>query len=122
MPSGRRANGRGGGGSGTQLPADRPGGGGSGTAWRPDCPKCSDGGGGWVDHPIAAGIAIGAIAGAVAIGSTYYYLPVDCPPYYWNDIFYYSCDGIYYQPQYEGDTVVYVTVPDPSGGQQLPAK
>jgi hypothetical protein len=116
------ANRPGGGGSATQLPADRPGGGGSGTAWRPDCPKCSDGGGGWVDHPIAAGIAIGAIAGAVAIGSTYYYLPVDCPPYYWNDIYYYSCDGVYYQPQYEGDTVVYVTVPDPSGGQQPPTK
>jgi hypothetical protein len=116
------ANRPGGGGSGTQLPADRPGGGGSGTAWRPDCPKCSDGGGGWVDHPIAAGIAIGAIAGAVAIGSTYYYLPPECPPYYWNDIYYYSCDGAFYQPQYEGDTIVYVTVPDPSGGQQQPAK
>ena len=112
----------GGGGGGTQLPADRPGGGGGGTAWRPDCPKCSDGGGGWVDHPIAAGIAIGAIAGAVAIGSTYYYLPPGCPPYYWNDINYYYCDGVYYEPQYEGDTVVYVTVPDPSGGQQPPAK
>ena len=116
------ANRPGGGGSGTQLPADRPGGGGSGTAWRPDCPKCSDGGGGWVDHPIAAGIAIGAIAGAVAIGSTYYYLPADCPPYYWNDINYFACDGAYYQPQYEGDTIVYVTVPDPSEGQQPTAK
>ena len=116
------ANRPGGGGSGTQLPANRPGGGGSGTAWRPDCPKCSDGGGGWVDHPIAAGIAIGAIAGAVAIGSTYYYLPADCPPYYWNDIYYYSCGGIFYEPQYEGDTIVYVTVPDPSAGQQPPAK
>ena len=113
----------GGGGSGTQLPADRPGGGGSGTAWRPDCPKCSDGWDGWVDHPIAAGIAIGAIAGAAAaIGTTYYSLPYDCPPYYWSGIYYYSCDGIYYEPQYEGDTIVYVTVPDPSGGQQKPAK
>ena len=110
------------GGSATQLPANRPGGGGSGTEWRPDCPKCSDGGGGWVDHPVAAGIAIGAIAGAAAaIGSTYYYLPADCPPYYWSGIYYYSCDGIFYEPQYEGDTVVYVTVPDPSAGQQ-PAK
>lgn len=116
------ANRPGGGGGGTQLPADRPGGGGSGTQWRPDCPKCSDGGGGWVDHPIAAGIAIGAIATAVAIGSTYYYLPADCPPYYWNDVYYYSCYGNYYEPQYEGDTIVYVTVPDPSGGQQQPAK
>src|SRR4249919_3597200 len=68
------------GGSGTQLPP-RPGGGGSGTRWRPDCPKCSDGWDGWIDHPIAAGIAIGAIAGAAAaIGTTYYSLPYDCPP------------------------------------------
>lgn len=111
-----------GGGSAGQLPVERPGGGGDGTHWRPDCPKCSDGGGGWIDHPIAAGIAIGAIATAVAIGSTYYYLPADCPPYYWNDVFYYSCGGVYYEPQYEGDTIVYVTVPDPSGGQQPPAK
>lgn len=117
------ANRPGGGGSAAQLPADRPGGGGSGTHWRPDCPKCSDGGGGWVDHPIAAGIAIGAIAGAAAaIGSTYYYLPLDCPPYYWNDVHYYSCDGVFYEPQFEGDTIVYVTVPDPSGGQQPPSK
>ena len=27
---------------------------------------------------------------------------------------YYNCGGAYYQPQYEGDTVVYVTVPDPA--------
>jgi hypothetical protein len=118
------ANRPGSGGSGTQLPANRPGGGGSGTQWRPDCPKCSDGGGGWIDHPIAAGIAIGAIAGAaaVAIGSSYYYLPADCPPYYWDGFNYYSCYGNWYEPQYEGDTIVYVTIPDPSGGQQPPAK
>lgn len=117
------ANRPGQGGSGTQLPVDRPGQGGSGTRWRPDCPKCSDGWDGWVDHPIAAGIAIGAIAGAaVAIGTTYYSLPYDCPPYYWESIHYYSCDGIFYQPQYEGDTIVYVTVADPSEGQQPPTK
>jgi hypothetical protein len=114
------ANRPGGGGSGTQLPA-RPGGGGSGTQWRPDCPKCSDGWDGWVDHPIAAGIAIGAIAGAAAaIGSSWYSLPVDCPPYYWESVYYYSCDGNWYVPQYEGDTVVYVTVADPSDGQLKP--
>ncbi|HEU5481599.1 MAG TPA: hypothetical protein VFU80_00695 [Sphingomicrobium sp.] len=123
----------GGGGSGAQLPAnrpddggsgvrwrplDRPGDGGSGTQWRPDCPKCSDGGG-WIDHPVAAGIAIGAIAGATAaaIGSTWYALPPECPPYYWNNTLYYTCDGAYYLPQYEGDTIVYVSVPDPSVAQ-----
>jgi len=117
------ANRPGGGGSGTQLPVDRPGGGGSGTQWRPDCPKCSDGWDGWVDHPLAAGIVIGAVAGAAAvIGSTWYSLPLDCPAYYWDDINYYSCDGNWYEPQYEGDTIVYVTIPDPSNGQLTPAK
>ena len=105
-----------------QLPA-RPGDGGSGPSWRPDCPKCSDGWDGWIDHPIAAGIAIGAIAGAaVAIGTTYYSLPYDCPPFYWESVYYYSCGGVWYEPQYEGDTIVYVTVPDPSEGKQPPAK
>ena len=123
--------------SAAQLPANRPGGiGGSGSRppvngpgadagrhWRPDCPKCNDGWDGWVDHPIAAGVVIGAIAGrAAVIGSSYYSLPADCPPYIWNDVYYYSCDGNFYEPQYEGDTVVYVTVPDPSGGQQQPTK
>lgn len=72
--------------------------------------------GGWVDHPIAAGVAVGAVAGmtAAAIGSSYYALPPGCPPYPYGGYTYYSCGGAYYQPQYEGDTVVYVTVPDPS--------
>lgn len=110
-------------GGGTQLPADRPGEGGSGTRWRPDCPKCNDGWDGWVDHPIAAGIVIGAVAGATAtIGSAWYSLPADCPPYYWDNDYYYSCDGIWFEPQYEGDTIVYIAVPDPSNGQLAPAK
>jgi|KBSMisStaDraftv2_1062788.scaffolds.fasta_scaffold1029759_1 hypothetical protein len=110
------------GGSGTQLPANRPGGGGSGTEWRPGnrpdngCPGCGGSGtAGWIDHPIAAGIAIGAVAGmtAAAIGSTYYALPPDCSPYAYDAYTYYNCGEAWYQPQYEGDTVVYVTVPDP---------
>jgi hypothetical protein len=109
------------GGSAAQLPANRPGGGGSGTAGRPDCPKCSDGWDGWIDHPVAAGIAIGAVAGAAAaLGSSWYSLPADCPSYYWDSLYYYSCEGIWYHPQYEGDTIVYVTVPDPSNGQLTP--
>jgi len=110
------------GGSGTQLPANRPGSGGSGTEWRPGnrpdngCPGCGGSGtAGWIDHPIAAGIAIGAVAGmtAAAIGSTYYALPPDCSPYAYDAYTYYNCGEAWYQPQYEGDTVVYVTVPDP---------
>jgi hypothetical protein len=46
---------------------------------------------------------------AAAIGSTYYSLPAGCG--YYNS--YYNCGGVYYEPRYEGDTVVYVTVPGP---------
>ncbi|MCL6683128.1 hypothetical protein [Sphingomonas alba] len=129
------ANRPGGGGSASQLPANRPGGiGGSasqlpanrpgeGTRWRPDCPKCSDGWDGWIDHPIAAGIAIGAIAGyRAAVGTYWYALPPECPPYIWNDYYYYSCNGTFFEPIYEGETIVYVSVPDPSGGSQPPTK
>jgi len=117
------------GGSGTQLPVNRPGGGGSGTEWRPGnrpdngCPGCGGSGtAGWIDHPIAAGIAIGAVAGmtAAAIGSAYYALPPDCSPYPYHSYTYYNCGEAWYQPQYEGETVVYVTVPDPNA--QPPAQ
>lgn len=117
----------GGGGSGRPIdPGTRPGGGGSGTE-RPthpiSCPGCGGSGTeGWFDHPVAAGVVIGAAATAAMIGATYYALPPGCPPYYWNSLTYYSCDGMYYAPQYEGDTIVYVTVPDPSDGKQPAAK
>ena len=51
---------------------------------------------------------------AAAIGSAYYALPPGCSPYPYHTYTYYSCAGAYYQPQYEGDTIVYVTVPDPA--------
>ena len=71
--------------------------------------------GGWYDHPIAAGVAIGTVAGltAAAYGTAYYGLPSGCSPYPYYSYTYYSCGSAWYQPQYEGDTVVYVTVPDP---------
>ena len=71
---------------------------------------------GWGDYPLGAGLAVGAVAGmtAAAIGSAYYALPGGCSPYPYHGYSYYHCGGAYYQPQYEGDTVVYVTVPDPN--------
>jgi len=51
------------------------------------------------------------------IGSMYYALPPGCGSYAWGGYGYYHCGGVYYEPRYEGDTVVYVTVPDPSGGK-----
>jgi hypothetical protein len=47
-------------------------------------------------------------------------LPGGCSPYPYSSYTYYSCGGAWYQPQYEGDTIVYVTVPDPSTGAPPP--
>jgi hypothetical protein len=79
----------------------------------------ADGGwGGWDDHihhPIAAGAVIGATAAvtAAAIGSSYYGLPPGCGGYPYHGYSYYWCGNYFLEPRYEGDTVVYVTVPDP---------
>jgi len=62
-------------------------------------------------YPVAAGVAFGTAAAVTSavIGSMTYSLPYGCSPYGG----YYSCGGVYYQPQYQGDTVVYVVVDDP---------
>jgi len=117
-----------GGAGGAGRPGQRPGGGntvGSGNRTNTgnintgDINVDNDWGGdwnGWGDYPIGAGLAIGAVAGmtAMAYGSAYYALPGGCSPYPYRTYTYYNCGGAYYQPQYEGDTVVYVTVPDPT--------
>ncbi|NBW14558.1 MAG: hypothetical protein EBR82_41820 [Caulobacteraceae bacterium] len=74
-----------------------------------------DHGWGWDDnhhHPIAAGVAFGAAAAVTSavVGSMIYTLPPACSPY---AVSYYYCGGVYYQPQYQGDTVVYVVVDQP---------
>jgi hypothetical protein len=70
---------------------------------------------GWNDYPVGAGLAIGMVAGvtAAAIGSRYYALPPACAPYPYHGYTYYSCGGVWYQPSYQGDTVVYVVVAKP---------
>jgi hypothetical protein len=40
----------------------------------------------------------------------YYSLPAGCSPYHTS---YYYCGGVYYQPQYQGSSVTYVTVEKP---------
>jgi hypothetical protein len=77
-----------------------------------------DNGWGWGDrdyHPVAAGVAFGTAAAvtSAALGSRYYSLPPACAPYPYSGYTYYSCGGVYYAPQYEGDTVVYVVVDRP---------
>jgi hypothetical protein len=78
--------------------------------WNHGC--CGYGGGG-IYHPVAAGVAVGMVAGATAaaIGSSYYALPPSCSPYAGS---YYYCGGAYYQPRYEGSTVTYIVVEKPS--------
>lgn len=85
-----------------------------------------NGWGDWDDHihhPIAAGMVVGGAVAltAAAMGSWYYSLPGGCSPYPYSGYSYYSCGGAYYAPQYEGDTIVYVTVPDPKTGQAPPS-
>jgi hypothetical protein len=74
----------------------------------------NDHGGDWNDnyHPIARGVAFGTAAAvtAAAVGSMMYTLPPACSPYRTS---YYYCGGVYYEPQYQGDKVVYVVVPQP---------
>jgi hypothetical protein len=68
----------------------------------------------WDDHyhPVAAGVAFGAAAAVTraAVGSMMYSLPPACSPYRGP---YYYCGGVYYEPQYQGDKVVYVVVNQP---------
>jgi hypothetical protein len=49
------------------------------------------------------------------LGDAQYYgydsLPVDCPPVVLNEITYYLCDGVYYQPYIYGGQTVYLVVP-----------
>jgi hypothetical protein len=76
-----------------------------------------DRGYGWDDHyhPIAAGVAIGATAAVTSavVGSMLYTLPPACNPYPYASMTFYSCGGVYYQPQYQGSTVTYVVVDRP---------
>jgi hypothetical protein len=64
-------------------------------------------------YPVAraAAVTAGVALTAAAVGSVAYSLPAGCSPYYG----YYSCGGVYYQPQYEGDNVTYLVVPGPEG-------
>ena len=64
-------------------------------------------------YPIAAGVTIGAIAGATAaaVGSYYYALPASgCGMVTLGGIGYYQCGSAYYQQSMSGDQVVYVSV------------
>lgn len=63
-------------------------------------------------HPIAAGVAIGAMAVTTAaiVGSYYYALPPSCTTVIKNGVSYHHCGSVYYQQVWQGSDVVYVVV------------
>lgn len=73
--------------------------------------------GDWDDdyHPVARGVAFGTAAAvtSAAIGSMIYSLPPTCATSVYGGMTYYSCGGVWYAPQYQGDRVVYVVVENP---------
>lgn len=68
--------------------------------------------GGYYHHPIAAGVAIGAIAvtTAAVLGSYYRTLPPGCTTVVRAGVSYYYCGSVYYQQTWSGNDVVYVVV------------
>jgi hypothetical protein len=71
-----------------------------------------DPGYGRVRYPVAAGMAIGAMAvtTAAVMGSYYYALPTGCMAVVINGITYDQCGSVYYQKTWQGNDVVYVVV------------
>lgn len=59
---------------------------------------------------VATAVVVGAV---VAIGSRHTHLPPSCAYYDYHGRPYYHCDGVYYQPVYDGPDVVYVVVDKP---------
>lgn len=68
--------------------------------------------GGGYYHPVAAGVAIGAMAvtTAAVLGSSYYALPPNCTVVVRGGVSYHYCGSVYYQQTWSGNDVVYVVV------------
>jgi hypothetical protein len=59
-------------------------------------------------RPVARGVAVGA-----AIGTRVAMLPGGCTTVYARGVAYSQCGGAYYQPVYQGTSVVYVVLANP---------
>lgn len=87
---------------------------------------------GWDDDPFWDAAAVGIVAGTTAavvasaaqpsttvviadptVGSTVYVLPSNCPQVVRSNVTYYSCNNIWYKPQYLGSGVTYLVVAPP---------
>jgi hypothetical protein len=64
-----------------------------------------------------AAITAAALTPYPYYGAAYYSLPGGCGGYPYYGHSYYRCDGYYLEPRYEGDTIVYVNVPDPASAE-----
>jgi hypothetical protein len=63
----------------------------------------------------AAAAADATAAAAVTLGSTVYALPENCKTAFRNNLTFFDCNGIWYQPHYLGSGVTYVVVSAPTG-------
>ena len=63
-------------------------------------------------HPVAAGVAIGAMAvtTAAVLGSYYHALPPSCTVVVKGGVSYHYCGSVYYQQTWSGNDPVYVVV------------
>ena len=64
------------------------------------------------EHPVAAAAAVGAAVAvtAAAVGGVAYELPPSCTLVEVNGVAYQNCDGVWYEPQFDGTSVQYVVV------------
>jgi hypothetical protein len=64
------------------------------------------------EHPVAAAAAVGAAVAvtAAAVGGVAYELPPSCTLVELNGVAYQNCDGVWYEPQFDGTSVQYVVV------------
>jgi hypothetical protein len=73
------------------------------------------------DYPVGAVATVGVVAGmttaaaAATLGSTVYALPENCKTVFRNNLTYFDCNGVWYQPHYLGSGVTDVVVSGPTG-------
>lgn len=68
----------------------------------------------WDADPFWDGVAVAdAVAVATVIGTTVYTLPSNCITISKNDLTYFECGNVWYQPHYLGSGVTYVVISPP---------
>jgi len=65
-----------------------------------------------VGTPVVVGAPV-VVETPVVVGTSYTALPAGCTTIPYAGITYYNCDGIYYKPAFQGDSVIYTVVENP---------